>query len=264
MKTTLLLLLFFISLNVAGQGKINSIEKDVKTKKSSPSPSTQNGDGKEYDDETMNILYTIFRYLIIGAPQDFQINRYGSPIKLQRYPYMQKGYGRYTRNKELATRFSSIIEFNGFYESKNLYGLNSHFTFYFIPKISLDVEGSFYREEVSENQHSDLGLIHINATYHRFAFTGLDTWFGAGYSRLFLGDGYNGGNFNVGTEIFFIKPISVYTNWYFGSFDTTEFYEGNIDLKWYVNRMSVKLGYRFLKIGTTTIKGPEVGLGITL
>ncbi|AZQ65363.1 hypothetical protein EI427_24435 [Flammeovirga pectinis] len=264
MKATLLLVLCIISLNVAGQGKINSIQKDVQTKKSSPSPSTQSGDGDKYDEETMNILFTIFRLLLIGAPQDFQLHRYGSVIKLQRYPYMQKGYGRYTRNKELATKFTSSLEINGFYESKTLYGLNSHFNFFFMPKISIDIEGSFYREEISEREQSDMGLMHINATYHRFAFTGLDTWFGVGYSRLFLGDGFDGANFNIGTEIFFMKPISIYTNWYFGSFDTTEFHEGNIDLKWYVNRMSLKLGYRFLKIGTATIKGPEVGLGITL
>ncbi|ANQ48030.1 hypothetical protein MY04_0648 [Flammeovirga sp. MY04] len=270
MKTTLLFLFTFFPLFIFSQGKIDQVRKnikkqDTKTYSKSSSSSTSHSSNSN-SNNNFSVLGTLVMGIVDAIPSERELTQmYGAPLRLQKYPYYMEGGGKFSRYPEAKTSFTTEFEMNYVTEMQNLQSGNMKLRLNFAPKFSISGKGNYYQEKINENTYDHMGTLHLNASYHLLAYTGIDAWIGIGYSHLFLDDGYSGVNMNLGTELYLFKPVGLYTEWYFsGLSDDVDMREGTIGLKWYMKSFYVQGGYNSLRIVGVDFSGVMFGVGVVM
>ncbi|KXX69207.1 hypothetical protein [Flammeovirga sp. SJP92] len=258
----LCLILLFLQHHTFGQ-KFKKIEKEIKEGDDMPNAYEQPNKGN--DKSTANALSEIIGTILFNFPKESDLQQiYGQPIKLSKYTYSGGEDARYTRIKEQQKTLSWDLQANYFFENKNVQGIQVFTRFQFMPKLSIDVDYSGLREKTENEGNFYLDFFHANLSYHRLAFTRFDLWVGTGFTSIWIGENYTGWNFNLGSEIYIVKPVSLFTNWYFGGIEEINFTQGSSDLKVYINRLQVFAGYQYYKLGSVRIHGPRGGIGFSL
>ncbi|WP_044211898.1 hypothetical protein [Flammeovirga sp. OC4] len=257
------ILCFIFIQNNAYSQKLQKIEKELKKNEDMPNAYEQPNKGS--DKSTGNVLSEIVGTILFNFPKESDLQQlYGSPIKLSKYTYSGQSDARYTRVAEEQKMLNFDLQANYFIENKELQGVQIFSRFQFMPKVSIDLQYSGLKEEIENGSPSYLDFLHVNVSYHRLALTRFDLWVGMGYTSLWLEDNYTGLNLNLGTEIYFVKPFSISTNWYFGSLEDINFTEGSTDFKVYLQRFQLFAGYQYYQLGETKIQGPRGGVGFSL
>ncbi|MBB6460949.1 hypothetical protein [Flammeovirga kamogawensis] len=273
----IIMFLFFTTIlapPIFGQGKIDQVKRNTKKKKITyyygPSSSSSNYKSTSHSSNNSSLGASIISGIFIGLASLIPSERglaekHGAPMGLQYYPYMEKGNGKYTRNETKDTPNTIVTDAGIYYESQQLFGLDAMAQFNLSRKISFSANTLLMREKFEDKKADIMGTLNLNAAYHLFTYTGLDMWLGGGFSHLFLENGFSGANFNIGTEIFIAKPVSLYTNWYFaGLSDNVNYTQGLIGARTYIKNTFIKVGYQFSTITGVTFKGLNVGLGIVI
>ncbi|MBB3695912.1 hypothetical protein KMW28_12995 [Flammeovirga yaeyamensis] len=234
-------------------------------KKESNTQSTSTSSSSSSSDEDFAAMLEKVLELFSFIPSESELTQiYGHPLLLQRFPYHKKGGGKFSRNPESKSYFTTEIEGNYFMGTEYVQGGNIKTRLNLSHKISASAKGNLYQEEV-EDQLQNLGTLYLNGSYHILSFTRIDTWVGVGFSQLFLDDGLSGYNYNLGTELYIFKPVSLYTEWYISKFDNDiRMTEGSISMKVYIHRFYLQGGYNSLNIEGVNFSGAALGLGVVI
>lgn len=263
-----ILLLTTISQQIILAQKIDQVRKNTKKKDNivyyyGPSDSSS--------ESSSNNNSSFFGAIILGAiisivPSEKELEKkYGAPMGLQYYPYMEKGSGKYTRNQTTTTRNTVELQGGFYYESLEIQGLNVEAQVNISRKISFTANSISFREKIQDKQADLMSTLNLNGKYHLFTYTGLDVWLGGGFSHLFLEQGFSGANLNIGTEIYIAKPVSIYTNWYFaGLSDEVSYTQGSLNLKVYIKESYLNLGYQSTTVTGVNFNGITFGYGIII
>ncbi|NME68762.1 hypothetical protein [Flammeovirga aprica] len=247
--------------NKALAQKFQKIEKEIQ--KGDDMPNAYQKTDKSTS--TSSAIAEIVGTILFSFPKESDLAQlYGHPIKLSKYTYSGQSDGRYTRVPEQQKMLNWDLQANYIIESQSIQGIQAFTRFQFMPKLSIDVEYSGLREKTDNEQAMYLDFLHIDLAYHRLALTRFDFWVGTGFTSLWIGENYTGWNFNLGVEIYIAKPVSIFSNWYFGGIEEVNFTEGSTDLKVYLNRLQLFAGYQFYELGSVRINGFRSGIGFSL
>ncbi|MBD0405343.1 hypothetical protein [Flammeovirga sp. EKP202] len=281
----IILLLFMLSNPICAQGKIDKLKKSVKQKKEKPHEKVSDN---EVNNATGEVIFNILKSMASGNNSNVEGNYPAQPtnrsrayageseleevperttlstLRMQKYPYANGTNGKYVRNVEMQNHSSLILEGNYYNESKEISGFNGLLQFNASPKFSFLLRTNMITEKINDKEDR-VELYHMNLSYHLISESEIDLWIGGGLSALSLDENYTGHNYNIGTEIFIAKPISLYFNWHFGTFDEDiKFQEIHFDLKCYLKNFYLKAGYLNTKIVDVGFNGFTVGAGVVI
>ncbi|NME68964.1 hypothetical protein [Flammeovirga aprica] len=280
-------LLFLIIINtVYAQSKIQKTKKSVKQKKENPHQ-------KVSDDELTNkTAEKVFGHLLRSAmgksrpsnstfsttpntgynpspSSNFsgvppQTETLTPPLRLLKYPYADGRIGKSIRSFEYPNKSSLLIEGGYYWESDEIRGYNGMLQLNLSPKFSFNARGNVMVEKIDDLQER-VDIYHVNGTYHLISENRVDLWIGGGYSTLILDEFISGYNYNMGTELFITKPLSLYFTWHFGTFDEDiKFQEIHCDVRLYIKSFYFKAGFQNTKIVDVGFNGASLGAGIII
>ncbi|KXX68889.1 hypothetical protein [Flammeovirga sp. SJP92] len=287
MKLSIILFFFIISTPLYAQSKIQKAKKSVKQKKERPYEKVSDN---ELNNKAGEAVFEILRRAATRqnsslantgrvVPSETTINTgYDSssyrnpqlhdqikpPLKLLKYPFADGYAGNTVRSFEYSAHTTFILEGNYYTESETIKGFNGMAQLNLGPKFSFNLRGNLLREEIDDTKEK-MNMYHLNATYHLVNEEAVNIWLGIGLSTLSLDDAYTGHNYNVGTELFIAKPVSLYFTWHFGTFDEDiKFQEIHLDLKVYLRNFYLKAGYQNTKIVDVGFNGFALGAGVVI
>ncbi|MEH0156202.1 hypothetical protein V6R21_18780 [Limibacter armeniacum] len=256
----------------AQSGKLGQIKNEVKENKSNSSSKHDHHSYSSSNDYDENGFFVeLVGDVFLGLTYNVLFHsRYETPpflapevggVAFSKYPYIADDLGRYhDRPLDIPKKVSADFSSRYFYEDDKLYGLHHELRFYPTRALSMDVKYLFFREGLDDGTSDRLDLVMMNLNYHRFRLTWLNLWWGIGYTNLKTDEGNGGFNIAVGCELYPGKPISLRTEWQFGTVAQTNVAVGTVDIGVHLNRFRLFGGLQRVKIGTVRIMGPTGGL----
>ncbi|QKX06992.1 hypothetical protein HN014_19415 [Aquimarina sp. TRL1] len=272
--------LIFISLllgysNGLAQGKLSKAKNELRKEKQSGSRSGNTDQAYEtytsYDDSFDSyIANSIAEGIFLGIAYVAGMVTYGTligegaPRTMNHYPYREHSYGHYLFDST-ATGASYNLHIKGSFfandQSTSATALQLQYKFH--PLIS--VEGShlhFFERDVIANENLDISSLLIN--YHRVREKHISAWWGVGASYVANEVHHFGFAYQLGVEIFPIKPISLFTSWKQSFINHSSIDEYKLHLKYYLKNTAISTGFNYYEIGSHNMPGIHLGLELKL
>lgn len=168
------------------------------------------------------------------------------------YPYVSREDGLFS--DVLGKRRSITVSGHYFYDESNLtgYGVRARFSPH--PFFNAEIHFTDLTEELS-TRDEHLKLYNVFVNYNRMRLQRWAFWWGLGLKGLQGDKTYNGFAFNLGTEIYPAKPVSLNFSYSGGFINDTyvpEFYGA---LNVHLNRFAIFAGYQYWSAGSAKIDG---------
>ncbi|GLB50541.1 hypothetical protein [Neptunitalea lumnitzerae] len=117
---------------------------------------------------------------------------------------------------------------------------------------------SFYEDVIDER--AQLTMFSIMADYYRVRTKYVTGWWGAGYT--YVGSGVDTGGFayQLGVDVFPVRPVSFRLLWKQSFINTNSVDEFQAEAKYYFKRVSPFVGWHHNMLGDVSINGMTIGL----
>jgi hypothetical protein len=175
------------------------------------------------------------------------------------FPYHHPLNGMYTLNS--TKKYSIIAGLNYFQHDRNLSGISFKSRFSPHPFFSLEFGYSNLVEQVGFD-YDYLRFYNFFINYNRIKNEYIALWWGIGVKAIGGNNRYTGFGFNLGTEIFPVKPLSVEMRYNLGFLNQTNVSEFALNLNCHIKRFKFYVGYQNFSAGRISIGGFTVGAGI--
>jgi len=258
-----LLLLFFMPTILLSQNKLGKAKEKLKEKPkyttNKETKSSNSSDDSSLGEFGRSLIVSLFGDLIF-KPIIYGTIGYFEERDLNPYPYYYKGEGEYAKelsdtgrkqNIRIGTNyiFSNIdvVELNVVYKPSPLLGINASYT-------------HFYEKSRIDSDALDVTSLLFN--YHRIREKNITIW--AGLGATYVGNEVNefGFSYNLGTEIYPFKPVSLHFSWQESYINEAEIQVFKSQLKYHIKNKAFFMGYQADRIAGESIKGLSVGFEI--
>ncbi len=266
--------LFPLSSN-AQKGKLEKMEKETQEGNSSnANNSGDNQNSNTYDDGNsfgelllIDLGYAAFRnvggilFKFRGEPPLLaDIDNGGTLLSL--HPYEDEKSGNYHRNPAFDPLLSRRELFLNYHiEGNDIYGGNLEFRYRVVKSFFAEVSYALYLEPI-DGETDALHFYNISANYDRIRFTNWNLWWGVGLMGVNRTKNQTGFSFQVGTEIYPVKPIGISGYFRIAQIGETTTSMAQFRLNLHVRRFVPYTGFQQLQIGGISIRSFILGGGI--
>ena len=177
------------------------------------------------------------------------------------YPYVASDVGIFSKT---STK-SYALNFYGhyFYESSQLQGFNVGSRISPLPFLSFDLNYTDLTEKLG-TQEDYLQFYNVLINYSRVRKQRWALWWGLGLKGMKGTNTHLGPAFNVGTQIYPVKPMSLHLNFNIASLNEQSVSELLVHLNFHINRVFFYVGYQRFSAGSAVIDGGVAGVGFHL
>lgn len=175
------------------------------------------------------------------------------------YPYVSSEEGFFSQ--VIGKRFSVNISGHYFYDESDLTGYGVRAKYSPHPFFNAELHFTDLTEKL-ETREDHLKLYNVFINYNRLRLERWAFWWGLGLKGLQGDKTYNGFAYNIGTEIYPVRPISIGLN-YSGGFINGNYvpeFFGSLSL--HLNRFAVFAGYQYWSAGSAKIDGLVGGMKV--
>ncbi len=249
------------------KGKIGSLEKEVSKDKDSDEEESDSDEDSDDSDSDGNIFANLALELsgrlavglFIVFPNEDSLLYAGSyrNCSFSEYPYADPEDGLFSQ--AVGKKFSVNISGHYFYDEENLTGYAVRARYYPLPYVSAEVHFTDLTEKLSTRE-DHLKIYNIFINYNRLRLERWAVWWGLGLKGLQGDKTYNGFAFNIGTEVYPARPVSVTLNYGGGFINGTYLPEFFGSLNFHLYRFAVFAGYQYWSAGGAKIDGLVGGL----
>jgi len=199
--------------------------------------------------------------VLINAPGEDSLLYLGdySNCYFSQYPYISSEEGLFSQ--VIGKRFSVNISGHYFYDESNLTGYGVRAKYSPHPFFNAELHFSDLTEKL-ETREDHLKLYNVFINYNRLRLERWAFWWGLGLKGLQGDKTYNGFAFNIGAEIYPVRPISIGIN-YSGGFISGNYvpeFFGALNLHLY--RFAIFAGYQYWSAGSAKIDGLVGGMKV--
>jgi len=265
-------LLFFSIDTGFSQSRINRAENSLNSSNSWTKTTKENKEDKDVDLEFLLTLgtYTLegFLYVVYGSyyvvigPSDEKENKTGE-VFITNYPYNYSNKGNYTYNiEEDNSRFRTEIKSRYLFGNRSLKGVHLTSSMRFLKRLELEMDYNQLWENSVNFGQDELAIYNMLLKYHRIRFEKIDFWWGVGVSHIAGDVNRYGFTYNLGSELFFVKPLSLEVSFNQTFVNTETVNKFNALLNCHIKRFKVIGGYEHLKIGTENFRMMTFGAGV--
>lgn len=190
--------------------------------------------------------------IVVGQVQERDLNP---------YPYFYDNEGEYAAELSDTGRKQNVkLGVNYLFNRVN--GLEFTTTYKPIPLLGIDLSYIHFSEKKRTNTDV-LDLTSLMVNYHRIREKNISIWWGIGAS--YVGNGVNslGFAYNVGTDIYPVKPISLHLSWKESFINKKSIGAFKSQLKYHSKNKAFFIGYHNYDIASERISGPTIGFEIT-
>lgn len=240
---------FFIVDIGFSQGRINKAENSLNNRES------KNWDS-DSDNSWLFVLFyypleaLVFSYYVIIGPDDGVENKTGE-VFITNYPYKYTNKGNYTYNiEEDISHFRTEISGRYLFGNRSLKGMHLTSSMRFFKRLELEIDYHQLWENSVNYGNDKLAIYNMLLQYHRVRFEKFDAWWGIGASHVAGDVNRYGFTYSLGSEFFFVKPVSAEINFNQTFINSETVNKFNALLNYHVNQCKVTVGYENLKIGT--------------
>jgi hypothetical protein len=263
----IILLTFIFSQTLLAQekgekkGKIEQFEQELEKTKTDSSNNRSDRHDRS-DNEGSSFFGNLIGELIvkpvlfgafIGRSDDdshFHVNLWNSYFS--DYPYQSPNVGLYSSPEQTNKRFSMKLFGNYFYNSSDLQGFDFRARICPLPFLGIAFDFTDLTEDLDSKQ-DNIQIYNVFINYYRGRSRRLALWWGLGVKGIEGDKTRFGPAFNLGTEIYPIKPIS----------DRTVA-ELLLHLNYHIQRSILFIGYHRYSVGSAILDGGIVGVGVYL
>lgn len=262
MKYKLLLLLFipYLSFGQSTLGKAKeSLSKssgnsnNVETRTSSSSNNDDDNDffSNFFENAFLEVAYYSTLGIAFGGADYREMNP---------YPYYNN-HGEFTNNFNDHTKRTSF-KVGANYLVNRIKGVELDAVFKPIPIAGLEVSHVNFSENTLLSSES-LNITSFSANYYRLRENYFSAWWGIG--GTYVGNEVDtwGFNYNLGLDIYPVKPISLHLGWRqsFINDNTVDVFKSQV--KYHIKRTALYTGYHNYKLGSETVSGLVLGVEFT-
>ncbi len=179
------------------------------------------------------------------------------------YPYQNPNVGWYDSPNQTDKRFSMKLFGNYFYNSTDLQGFDFRARICPLPFLGVALDFTDLNEDLGSKQ-DHIQIYNIFVNYFRGRSQRLAFWWGLGVKGIEGNKTNYTPAFNIGTEIYPIKPISFHLNYNIGSINDKAVGELLLHLNCHIQRSIVFIGYHRYSVGSAILDGAIVGIGVYL
>lgn len=258
-----IVLLLWLPFSVIGQGKLEKAKeslkkqpKENKKKNVRVVSNTSRSSRTTYESPFNSFLIELGFYATVGIVFGEVKERDLNP-----YPYFYDDEGEYAAELSKTGRKSSV-KLGANYLLNNIKSLEIYGTYKPIPIVGIDASHIRFSEKTLLTQNY-LNVTSLMANYHRFREKNFIFWWGIG--ATYVGNGVDtlGFAYNLGTEIYPVKPISLHISWKQSFINQNEIDIFKAQLKYHQKNKAFYIGYNDYNLGSETLKGPTIGFEIT-
>lgn len=275
----IILLIFILGQSLLAQekeekkGKIKQFEEELEKTKADSSNHRSDRHGRS-DDEGSSFWGSLIGELIVkpvlfgafigGSDDDdspFHVNLWNSYFS--DYPYQSPNVGLYALSEQTNKRFSMKLFGNYFYNSPDLQGFDFRARICPLPFLGVAFDFTNLTEDLDSKQ-DNIQIYNIFINYYRGRSQRLALWWGLGVKGIAGDKTRLGPAFNLGAEIYPIKPISLHVNYNIGSVNERAVGELLLHLNCHIQRSILFIGYHRYSVGSAILDGGIVGVGVYL
>ena len=261
MKSKLLLLLF-VPCILFSQSTLGKAKGSLS---SSSNSSVSSSSDKDEDDDDDSIGGAIFESIFESIFLDFLgyvsygvVIGEGKYTEITPYPYFDGKSGEFTRIPNEKNRRTNV-KLNANYFVHRVNGIELNAVVKPIPLIGVELDYLSFNEEGLFTDES-LNITSINMNYYRVRENTFSMWWGIG--GTYVGNEVDtwGASYNIGTDIYPVKPISFHLGWKqsFVNDNTVNVFKSQV--KYHIKRTALYTGYHNYKLGSETISGLVLGI----
>lgn len=259
---TILVLLWFPFLAIA-QGKLEKAKESLKDKPketkrknvrviSGTSRSSRTTSGSPFNSFLIELGFYATAGIVFGVADERDLNP---------YPYFYDNEGEYAAELSKTGRKSGT-KLGVNYLFNNVKSLELYATYKPIPIIGIDISHIRFSEKTLLTKNY-LNVTSLMANYHRFREKNFTFWWGIGATYVGSGVDTLGFAYNLGTEIYPVKPISLHISWKQSFINQNEIDIFKAQLKYHQKNKAFYIGYNDYNLGSEMLKGPTIGFEIT-
>lgn len=179
------------------------------------------------------------------------------------YPYQAPNMGLYSSPDQTNKSFSMKLFGNYFYNSADLQGFDFRARICPLPFLGAALDFTDLTEDSGLKQ-DHIQIYNVFVNYFRGRSQRLALWWGLGVKGIEGNKTNYTPAFNLGTEIYPIKPISFHFNYNIGSINEKAVGELLLHLNCHVQRLVVFIGYHRYSVGSAILDGAIAGIGVYL
>lgn len=276
MKNLAILFCVFLFIGNTGiaQSKIkkaeDSLKKDGQTNEGSISTYSYPGDngtsnGNFFAEVIGGFFVEIFAYTAYGIvfESPFEINHKASSSYINKVPYYNSKKGNYSYDWDKSTSiFRSVLSSRYISENSRVKGTHLNLDMRFLKRLGLELNYLQLWENNPNFGTDNLAIYTTLAKYHRVRTEKFNAWWGLGTSYIDGSVNQFGFAYSLGAELFFVKPLSLETNFNQTLVNNSNVSKFNALLHYHLKKYRITGGYEHLKIGTEKFSLITLGLGI--
>ncbi|WP_396602934.1 hypothetical protein [Algibacter sp. R77976] len=276
MKKTMLSFLIIIVSNVLyGQGKIKDAEDSLKKTEQSINSHTQSTYSNNSSDSDSDILTDIVRGIVapifaytaygIAVESPFETNNKSHNAFLTKYPYKNSNTGNYSYNwNEDSEILTTTLTSRFIFETNRLYGNHLNADMRFLKRLGLEFDYLQLWEENNNFDTNKLAIYTALAKYNRVRTERFNAYWGIGAAYIDGEVNALGFTYGLGAEWFFVKPLSLESNFNQILVNDNTVNKFNALLNFHRKQYKFSGGYEGLKIGSVGFSNVSLGIGVSL
>ncbi len=282
MKNSILFFGFVLLIGFSSyaQSKIGRAEESLKKKetstkhsKTSYSEGGNNSDSESsffaetFGDLFLEIFVQAFAYTVYGVAIEspFEKGHQASNAYLSKYPYHNLSTGNYTYKwNEDTPIFRTSLSARYISENSRLKGSQLNIDMRFLKRLGLEFDYLQLWENNPNFGNDNLAIYTALAKYHRVRTEKFNAWWGLGTAYIDGAVDNFGFTYGLGTELFFVKPISIEANFNQTFINDNTFNKFNGLINYHLNTYKLIFGYQHLRIGNQNFSTVTLGAGIFL
>ncbi|WP_372746732.1 hypothetical protein [Lutibacter sp.] len=261
MKNLLLIALFIIPFTVFSQGKLEKAKEDLSKDSQSTEESSERDRSIRLKRDHNNFFVDVFAEIGFYA---FYGTLLGSSDyrSLTPYPYFYDATGEYLKVDLDSSKNSQFKIGASQYFNKGVKGIELNADYRVIPILGIEASYLNFSENTLQGKEY-LNVTSLLLKYYRVREKNVSIWWGLGATHV--GNEVNTWVFTytIGTEIFPVKPISLYANYKQSFINSSSIDEFKIHIKYHIKKTAIYTGYQNVELGSETIKGIVYGIEYT-
>jgi len=178
------------------------------------------------------------------------------------YPYYNHTFGEYLKGDALSSK-KSIFKISGIrHFNKRINGLEINANYRILPIFGLEASYIHFSERTIIGSDF-LEISSLMANYYRIREKNISLWWGLGTSYVGNDVKNLGFAYNIGTEIYPFKPISLHVSWKQSYINSTSIDVFKTQIKYHIKNTALFTGYHDYQLGSEKNGGFIFGMEYT-
>lgn len=263
----ILLITLFIPYLLFSQGKLekakeslsetSTTSKSYSTDRSTRTSRSNNRNSIDNDGFFTEFFVKLGYYAIYGSVVGKAENRSLTP-----YPYYNNTFGEYLKSDSISSKNSIFkISVNRHF-NKRINGLELKANYRILPIFGLEASYIHFSERTIIGSDY-LEISSLMANYYRIRENKISLWWGLGTSYVGNNVQKFGFAYNIGTEIYPFKPISLHVSWKQSFINSTSIDIFKTQIKYHIKNTALFTGYHEYQLGSKKNGGFILGVEYT-